>query len=58
MKYQWRNAVELGRALTPAEQLENLCYLMTHCFKCDAEVVWGAPVCETCGEELVEFGKN
>lgn len=52
------SAETLGRELTAAEKLANLNYELTHCWKCDHEVRWGAPVCESCGNELMEFGKN
>jgi len=40
------------------KQLENLYWHLTHCPKCESGVLWGAEVCETCGEELMEHGKN
>ena len=57
-KPQRRSSAQLGRPLTAAEKLENLDWYLTHCDKCKAEVAWGAEVCETCGYELMEFGKN
>jgi len=53
-----RTAAMMGRELTGSERLENLWWHQTHCFECEAEVEWDAAVCETCGQELLEHGKN
>lgn len=55
---QRRKADDLGRPLTELEKLENLDYAMMHCMDCEKPVEWGAPVCEHCGCELAQFGKN
>ena len=39
-------------------QLDRIMWNMTHCHKCEAEFAWGAEVCEHCGEELMEHGKQ
>ena len=41
-----------------AVQLRRIYDAMTHCWKCGASVEWNVPVCESCGNELVEHGKN
>lgn len=43
---------------TDEQMLRNLYKLMTTCWKCDRPVGWNQPVCETCGNELLEHGKQ
>lgn len=44
--------------IPPSQQLENIFKALTTCPKCNSKVNFGDPVCEVCGEELMEFGKN
>jgi len=44
--------------ISDIEKLENLYKALTHCWKCGSEVTLWAEVCETCGNELMEHGKN
>ena len=41
-----------------AVKLRRLYEALTHCWKCGTATKWGAPVCESCGNELIEHGKN
>ena len=52
------SAEKLGRPLTSTEKLANLRWHLTHCPKCEHYVPLAQPVCEQCGEELTEYGKN
>lgn len=45
-------------ALSPEQVLKNLIDSLTHCWVCQAYVDLDAPVCESCGNELMEYGKN
>jgi hypothetical protein len=37
------------KSVPASVQIANLGLWMTRCFECNAEVAWGAEVCETCG---------
>jgi rRNA maturation endonuclease Nob1 len=46
------------KSVPASVQLARLLWWQTHCFKCEAEVAFSAEVCESCGEELMEYGKH
>jgi len=39
-------------------QLARLHVFMTRCWKCGATTAFDAEVCESCGNELMEYGKH